>query len=102
LGYRGFRLYAQEELPKCIFDAIDRYLTGHPTIIEETSAPPMVVATDRLLFVDPPMLLAKDSESLSAYSGSSRKFDPVERDHQNRSLGKAGEAFVVDIEPERD
>jgi hypothetical protein len=27
-----------------------------------------------------------------------QKFDPVERDHHNRSLGKAGEAFVVDLE----
>jgi len=27
-----------------------------------------------------------------------RKFDPVERDHRNRALGKAGEAFVVDLE----
>jgi Domain of unknown function (DUF3883) len=27
-----------------------------------------------------------------------RKFDPVERDHRNRSLGKAGEAFVVDLD----
>jgi hypothetical protein len=27
-----------------------------------------------------------------------RKFDPVERDHRNRTLGKAGEAFVLEIE----
>jgi hypothetical protein len=27
-----------------------------------------------------------------------QKFDPVERDRLNRTLGKAGEAFVVDIE----
>jgi len=27
-----------------------------------------------------------------------QKFDPVERDHRNRSLGKAGEKFVVDLE----
>ncbi len=27
-----------------------------------------------------------------------RKFDPVERDHRNRSLGNAGEQFVVDLE----
>jgi Domain of unknown function (DUF3883) len=27
-----------------------------------------------------------------------RKFDPVERDHRNRSLGHAGEEFVVDLE----
>jgi hypothetical protein len=27
-----------------------------------------------------------------------RKFDPVERDERNRSLGRAGESFVVDVE----
>jgi len=27
-----------------------------------------------------------------------RKFDPVERDHRNRSLGKAGEEFVLNLE----
>jgi hypothetical protein len=30
-----------------------------------------------------------------------QKFDPVERDHRNRTLGKAGEAFVVDVERRR-
>jgi len=30
-----------------------------------------------------------------------RKFDPVERDYHNRSLGKAGEEFVVDLERRR-
>ncbi len=30
-----------------------------------------------------------------------RKFDPVERDHRNRSLGKAGEAFVLHLEQQR-
>ena len=27
-----------------------------------------------------------------------QKFDPVERDHRNRSLGRAGEEFVIDVE----
>ena len=30
-----------------------------------------------------------------------RKFDPVQRDHRNRQLGKAGEAFVLDLEARR-
>lgn len=30
-----------------------------------------------------------------------RKFDPVERDFRNRQLGRAGEAFVVEIERRR-
>ncbi len=30
-----------------------------------------------------------------------RKFDPVERDHRNRALGRAGEEFVLDVERSR-
>ncbi len=30
-----------------------------------------------------------------------QKFDPVERDHRNRALGKAGEAFVLELEQRR-
>ncbi len=30
-----------------------------------------------------------------------RKFDPVERDRRNRCLGRAGEAFVVELERQR-
>ena len=32
------------------------------------------------------------------YSLLGATWDPIERDHRNRSLGKAGEAFVVDLE----
>src|SRR5262249_11853247 len=30
-----------------------------------------------------------------------QKFDPVERDHLNHSLGRAGESFVLDVERRR-
>ena len=30
-----------------------------------------------------------------------RKFDPVERDYRNRTLGKAGERFVLDLDRRR-
>jgi hypothetical protein len=95
-GYMPKRNYQN-----AIFDAIDRYLTGHPAIIEETSAPPMVVATESATFVDPPVLSAKEQRIPERLQRLVRKFDPVERDHRNRSLGKAGEAFVVDIERAR-
>jgi hypothetical protein len=32
---------------------------------------------------------------------SGEKFDPVERDFRNRSLGKAGEAFVIELERDK-
>jgi hypothetical protein len=95
-GYMPKRNYQN-----AIFDAIDRYLTGHPAIIEETSAPPMAIATESVTFVDPPMPLAKEQQVPERLQRLVRKFDPVERDHRNRLLGKAGEAFVVDIERAR-
>ena len=95
-GYMPKRNYQN-----AIFDAIDRYLTGHSAIIEETSAPPMLVATESATFVDPPVLSAKEQRIPERLQRLVRKFDPVERDHRNRSLGKAGEAFVVDIERAR-
>src|ERR1035441_6154372 len=95
-GYMPKRNYQN-----AIFDAIDRYLTGHSAIIEEPSAPPMLVATESATFVDPPVLSAKEQRIPERLQRLVRKFDPVERDHRNRSLGKAGEAFVVDIERAR-
>jgi Domain of unknown function (DUF3883) len=95
-GYMPKRNYQNS-----IFDAIDRYLTVHPAIIEATSAPPVVVTAESVVFVDPPMCTAKEQRIPERLQRLVRKFDPVERDHRNRSLGKAGEAFVVDLERAR-
>jgi hypothetical protein len=95
-GYMPKRNYQN-----AIFDAIDRYLTRNPSVIEATSAPPVVVTAGSAIFVDPPMLTAKEQRIPERLQRLVRKFDPVERDHRNRSLGKAGEAFVVDLERAR-
>lgn len=83
---------------KAIFPAIDRYLSAHPDILGFVPANSGAVTTD--VFVDPPPLKPVGKE----YPGLKRlvrKFDPVERDHRNRALGKAGEAFVLDLERRR-
>jgi hypothetical protein len=89
-GYKPKRNYQN-----AIFDAIDRYLTCHPEILERVptsrTAPPSTV------FVDPPVPTT-DNELPDRLLHLVRKFDPVERDYRNRSLGKAGEGFVVDLE----
>ncbi len=92
-GYMPKRNYQN-----AIFDAIDRYLTRHPTIIDVASAPPVMVVAKSAVFVDPPTPAAKEQRMPERLRRLVRKFDPVERDHRNRSLGRAGEAFVVDIE----
>lgn len=73
-GYKPKRNYQN-----AIFGAIDRYLTSHPNAV----ARPKPEADESV-----PARLQK----------LIRKFDPVERDRRNRLLGRAGEAFVVDLE----
>jgi hypothetical protein len=79
-----------------IFDAIDRYLTHDPRIFEAVPAQ-HVQAVPMKVFVDPPAL-TMDRHIPKRLERLVRKFDPVERDHRNRSLGSAGEKFVVEFE----
>jgi hypothetical protein len=84
-----------------IFDAIDRYLTKHTSILEPApvlqTVPPLPVD----IFVAPPVLRPTSERIPKRLRQLIAKFDPVERDFLNRSLGKAGEAFVVDLERNR-
>jgi hypothetical protein len=81
-----------------IFDAIDRYLTLHPAMLDRVPASPTLVVPPATVFVDAPVLVAEAGSVPDRLRRLVRKFDPVERDHRNRSLGKAGESFVVDLE----
>ncbi|MBK9169296.1 MAG: DUF3883 domain-containing protein [Bryobacterales bacterium] len=80
-----------------IFDAIDRYLSKHPGILERVPDGPQAAATDEI-FVPAPVPAAANAPLPEGLRRLVRKFDPVERDHRNRSLGKAGEEFVVNLE----
>jgi hypothetical protein len=93
-GYKPKRNYQN-----AIFAAIDRYLTKHPAILEPVSAsPPAVTDLAAKIFVAPPVLAPSDGPIPEPLRRLIRKFDPVERDHRNRILGKAGEEFVVHVE----
>lgn len=83
-----------------IFDAIDRYLSKHPDVLERVPAGPKAAASDEI-FVPAPVLQADSAPLPERLRRLVRKFDPVERDHRNRSLGKAGEEFVVNLERRR-
>jgi hypothetical protein len=83
-----------------IFDAIDRYLTQHSSILEIAPALP-TLPTSSKIFVAPPVPTETTDKIPARLQRLIRKFDPVERDHRNRALGKAGEAFVVEIERQR-
>ncbi len=83
-----------------IFDAIDRYLTKHPNVLDAvSSAPPETLAPAEVFVASPS--LEPPQQIPARLQRLVRKFDPVERDHRNRSLGKAGEEFVVDLERRR-
>ncbi|MDR3621771.1 MAG: DUF3883 domain-containing protein [Paludisphaera borealis] len=92
-GYMPKRNYQN-----AIFDAIDRYLTKHPAILQPDISLPPSPPSPGVLFVDPPTITAADKPVPERLRRLVQKFDPVGRDHRNRALGKAGEAFVVDLE----
>jgi hypothetical protein len=92
-GYKPKRNYQA-----AIFDAIDRFLNGRNDILyRQVSTPILSVGEDSQLFVSPPVAEPK-RERPARLDRLVKKFDPVERDFRNRSLGKAGEEFVVDVE----
>jgi hypothetical protein len=81
-----------------IFDAIDRYLTNHPAVLERVPASPIAATPPSTVFVDAPIPTAAYGPTPDRLRHLVRKFDPVERDYRNRALGKAGERFVLDLE----
>jgi hypothetical protein len=80
-----------------IFGAIDRYLSQHREVLEFVPRDKSAGAVPSTVFVEPPTLQVSEPTP-AALKRLVRKFDPVERDHLNRSLGQAGEAFVIDVE----
>lgn len=83
-----------------IFDAIDRYLSAHESILSLVQAIPDPPLADDV-FVNAPSVFPEAKEKPKKLLRLVRKFDPVERDRRNRSLGEAGEAFVFESEQRR-
>ncbi len=92
-GYKPKRNYQN-----AIFDAIDRYLTRNPAILEPPPSPLVRPPLLTEVFVTPPVLTAANESIPRRLQRLVQKFDPVERDNRNCALGKAGEVFVVDLE----
>lgn len=83
-----------------LFEAVDRYLSGHGNALEQQPVPvaPAVTEPDDVFTAMPASSPRPRRASLERLV---RKFDPVERDFRNRQLGRAGEEFVVDVERRR-
>lgn len=95
-GYRPKSNYQN-----AISDGIDRYLSNHKAILDIPVAQPVLAESVSSIFITPPVPTESARETPIRLQRLVRKFDPVERDHQNRTLGKAGEEFVVSIERQR-
>jgi hypothetical protein len=94
-GYKPKRNYQN-----AIFGAIDRYLSRHGAILEQPSRRIVPDPHAGDVFVDAPARAA-DVPRPPPLERLLRKFDPVERDHCNRALGRAGEEFVLEVERSR-
>ena len=80
-----------------LFEAVDRFVTGHRYVLEgPVATPPLVLVETDSVFTAMPVVLPRPRRA--ALERLVRKFDPVERDFRNRQLGRAGEEFVVDLE----
>ena len=109
-GYKPFSNF-QDALGR----TIERYLIEHPAALSgdafvprwgqdvlSPEKPPGFIETPAI-FVDeaPPPPGAPRPPRPAGLERLVRKFDPVARDFRNRSLGKAGEALIVDFERRR-
>jgi hypothetical protein len=82
---------------RSIIEAIDRYLTHNPENLKpERSVRDFAEAPT--LFIEPPPVLQPLAHKDKELARLVRKFDPVERDFRNRSLGKAGEEMIFAFE----
>ena len=85
---------------KSIIDAIERYLTRNPESF--TLAQPVAgLGETPNLFIEPPPIFEPIAPKDKELARLVRKFDPVERDFRNRSLGKAGEEMVFAFERQK-
>lgn len=96
VGYKPKRNYQAS-----IFEAIDRFLSSNQDLVYHQLPPKVLaVADDASTFVSAPKLEFQ-SERPWQLERLIRKFDPVERDLRNRTLGRAGEEFVLEVEKKR-
>jgi len=91
----------QSNYQKALIDALDRYLSRDEAILVAVPASPPVASPTSQVFVDAPTLIPSHEDIPEHLCRLVRKFDCVERDHRNRRLGKAGEAFVMEFERRR-
>jgi uncharacterized protein DUF3883 len=95
-GYKPARHYQD-----ALIDAVERQLMQHADFVQPHFAEPAAEFLGQDVFVPPPEPDPKDPAArVPAMRRLIGKFDPAARDHRNRTLGQAGERFVLDFERE--
>jgi len=85
---------------KTIVNAIDRYLSQHPTALHPEALTSGL--NDRTqLFIEPPPEIEPKTYRPEAIQRLVQKFNPAERDFLNRKLGHDGEETVFHFEQQR-
>ncbi|GMO38063.1 DUF3883 domain-containing protein [Bradyrhizobium sp. TM233] len=93
-GYKPLAHYQDALVP-----AVERNIRREPNFLYPASTDTQPLAlNDDAIFVAPPQLTDMEKTLPPAIRQLVGKFDPAERDARNRSLGKAGEKFVVEFE----
>ncbi|MET3336699.1 MULTISPECIES: DUF3883 domain-containing protein [Bradyrhizobium] len=93
-GYKPLGHYQDALVP-----AVERNIRREPSFLYPASTDTQPLAlNDDAIFVAPPQLTDMEETLPPAIRQLVGKFDPAERDARNRSLGKAGEKFVVEFE----
>lgn len=95
-GYKPARNFQN-----ALIDAVDRYLSKSSQTLYEVGEEQPKPNSSPDIFVNPPTPGAGVGVLPERLRDLVRKFDPVERDQRNRSLGKAGEQFVFELEKQR-
>src|SRR5665213_916051 len=70
-----------------IFDAIDRFLSSNDSVFEIAPKLPLTIPPASEVFVPSPVRSVDEPHLPLRLQRLVRKFDPVERDHRNRTLG---------------
>lgn len=96
---RGYR--PKPNYQNAIFDAIERALQANPWLLDAVEPTVIEVAEGRALFEENVPSLADAAKVPAKLERLVRKFDPVERDRLNRSLGLAGEELAFEHERRR-
>jgi hypothetical protein len=85
-----------------IVAVIERHFAAAPGSLALVDAVPKALQPrDVDLFVDPPPPRQRHEQVEPALARALARFDPVARTMRNRALGRAGEAFVVELERRR-